>query len=177
MESGYTRKKPKSQYARQLAKNKAVDGQVDGNGQVTLKRKRGKSVSTIARELEAKRNAMGRRGQKFAVEHMDDAINWLRGAMSLKQPWLPDGAPRKGGDPELFFRLLGLLRDFTIARAPYQTPRLSAVAIVPQKASSERPTTMTVNIFNQRGERVGDDAKVLTMHAIEDQRQEDEDAA
>jgi len=176
MESGYTRpKKTNADERRRLARaeSKATRGQTLSSP--PTKRKRGKSVATIAKELEAQRGQLTKRGYKFAVEHMDDAINWLRGAMALKQPWMPDGTERKGGDVELFFRLLGLLRDFSNARAPYQTPRLSAVAVVPGPPAKDgdQVTTMTVNIFNQRGEKVGDDAKVLTLHAV----QGDEDAA
>lgn len=182
MESGYTRNHSKAlsveerrarERLRRVERSKGPQGQTLSSPPTKLK-KRGKSVSTIAKELEAQRGQLKRRGYKFAVEHMDDAIDFLRGAMALKQPWMPDGSLRQGGDVELFFRLIGLLRDFTNARAPYQTPRLSAVAVVPAAKGEDHATTMTVNIFNQRGERVGDDAKVLSLQAVRD---EDEDAA
>jgi hypothetical protein len=183
MESGYTRKQHEAINAKAKAERRTQDRlrRVESKapaGQLLsapTPRKRGKSVATIAKELEAQRNQMKRQGVQHAVEHMDDAITWLRGAMSLKQPWLSDGTKRKNGDVELFFRLLALLRDFTVARAPFQTPKLSAVAVMtqPQQGTGDKVTTMTVNIFNQRGDKVAEEqGNVLNLRA-----NDEEDAA
>jgi hypothetical protein len=56
-------------------------------------------------------------------------------------------------------------RDYLALRAPYQSPRLSAVQVLPQQAAKR--TTVNVTILNERGEKVfsdvpeGEDMKLI----------------
>jgi hypothetical protein len=49
------------------------------------------------------------------------------------------------------------VRDYLHMRAPYQSPRLSAVQVVPQQAAKR--TTVNVTILNERGEKVFSDVR------------------
>jgi len=95
-------------------------------------------------------------GKKLAIDHADDMIEYFRQLVALHQPWLPDGSKREGRDAALWFRCVEVFKDFIALRAPYQSPRLSAVAIMPQQARQR--TIVNVTILNEKGDKVWSDA-------------------
>lgn len=113
---------------------------------------------TIAKIQEAERDIeLSRTGKKkLAIDHMDDMIEKLRNVVALLVPWEDDGTKRKGKDARLWFRALDAFQGFLNMRAPYQSPRLSAVAIMP--AQAKQRTVVNVTILNERGDKVFSDA-------------------
>jgi hypothetical protein len=74
----------------------------------------------------------GARPRKGTLEHMDDMLEYFRNLVRVLAPWDADGTPRPDRDQKLWFRAVEVFKNFLALRAPFQTPRLSAVAIVPR---------------------------------------------
>jgi len=114
-----------------------------------------------------------RGNKKIAIDHMDDMIDYFRQLVALHQPWQADGSKREGKDDALWFRCVDAFRDFLALRAPYQSSRLSHMAVMPTQARQR--TVVNVTILNEHGEKVwsdmpadaGEDA-VLIEHDAED---------
>jgi hypothetical protein len=131
---------------------------------ITIEKRR-----TIEKELLARQQMMKIEGKKLAVEHMDEALAWIREAMATIDPLSEGRLSRDEGsaDLKLFIELIHLLHDFSVARAPYQTPRLTAMTIVPPQ---RQRTMVNVTILNDRGEKIysdapnGDDANLIESH-------------
>jgi hypothetical protein len=125
-------------------------------------RKRGRpkgalSKATIEKTLKAQRALLKSAQYKIATEHMDEQIGKLEGLVALLYPFDEAGDVRKGKDTSLYFHAFDLFRDFLCMRAPYQSPRLSAVQVVPAQARQQ--TTVNVTILNERGEQVYSDSE------------------
>jgi hypothetical protein len=99
-------------------------------------------------------SAAAKRGT-LAVERMDEMIEFLRGVVAKLVPWQADGAAIEGRDVKTWLRIVESFERFLVARAPYQSARLSAVAIVP--AAQRQRTVVNVTILNERGEKVWSD--------------------
>jgi hypothetical protein len=108
-----------------------------------------KNQSTIARELRAKQELLGT-GAPFATEIMDQEIARLGELMTLLYPWDAEGKQLRGRSVSPYYWASELRRDYLALRAPYQSPRLSAVQVVPQQ--SAKRTTVNVTILNEKGE-------------------------
>jgi hypothetical protein len=121
-------------------------------------RKRGTPNRRTVEKLEAAHREMTapQRGKKIAIDHMDEMIEFLRGVVAKLVPWDKDGKAIEGRDSVLWFKAVDAFQGFLNMRAPYQSPRLSAVQIVP--AASRQRTTVNVTILNERGEKIYSDA-------------------
>jgi hypothetical protein len=133
-------------------------------------RKRGTpNKKTLAKIAAAEAGLVeARAGKKLAVDYMDEMIEWFRHLTGQLQPFDKDGNLKPGRDARMWLRVVECFQAFLSMRAPYQSPRLSAVAIMPQQARQR--TTVNVTILNDRGERVysdrddagdGEDAKLI----------------
>ena len=91
----------------------------------------------------------------LATEIMDQEITRLGELMTLLYPWGEDGKQIAGKSVNAYYWASELRRDYLHMRAPYQSPRLSAVQVVPQQAAKR--TTVNVTILNERGEKVFSD--------------------
>jgi hypothetical protein len=74
-----------------------------------------------------------------------------RQLVELLFPWDENGVQLKGKSVNAYYWASEMRRDFLALRAPYQSPRLSAVHVVPQQAAKR--TTVNVTILNERGEK------------------------
>jgi len=86
---------------------------------------------------------------------MDEMVGYFSNLVGVLAPWNADGTPREGRDHDLWFRAVAAFQGFLAMRAPYQSPRLGAVAIVPP--TTQQRTTVHVTILNERGEKVFSD--------------------
>ena len=120
---------------------------------------------TIYKRITAQRELLEAANFKIATEHMDTQIGWLEGLVATLNPFGQDGHVIKGKSTKLYFRAFELYRDFLALRAPYQSPRLSAVQLMPQQ--SKRTTTVNVTILNERGEKEYSDAPDEDQKLIE----------
>jgi hypothetical protein len=120
-------------------------------------RKRGTpNKRTIEKVRQAEREISApERGKKIAVDHMDEMIEFLRGVVAKLVPWNADGTAIEGRDSVLWFKAVDAFQGFLNMRAPYQSPRLSAVQIVP--SASRQRTVVNVTILNERGEKIFSD--------------------
>lgn len=125
-------------------------------------RKKGaRNKKTLQKLAELERELAGyksTRRTKIAIDHMDEMIEWLRNLVGAAQAFDAAGVPRPGYDPKLWFRILDAFGGFLAMRAPYQSPRLSAIAIMPQQSAATQKTTVNVTILNERGDKVYSDA-------------------
>jgi hypothetical protein len=109
-------------------------------------------IHTIEKQLLAKRELLAAANHKIATEHMDEQIGWLELLVEQLNPFDETGHVIKGKSSRTYFRAFELYRDFLSMRAPYQSPRLSAVQVVPA-GQGPRRTTVNVTILNERGEK------------------------
>jgi hypothetical protein len=79
-------------------------------------------------------------------------VEYFSNLVGVLAPWEPDGTPRPDRDQKLWFRAVEVFKDFLALRAPFQSSRLTAVAIVPQAPPQQR-TMVNVIILNDRGEK------------------------
>jgi hypothetical protein len=107
-----------------------------------------KNKSTIQRELLAKRELLA--NGLLAVEIMDQEIERLGELTTLLYPWDENGKQITGKSVNAYYWASELRRDYLHMRAPYQSPRLSAVQVMPAQAAKR--TTVNVTILNERGE-------------------------
>jgi hypothetical protein len=69
-------------------------------------------------------------------------VQYFKNLVDLLVPWNPDGTRREGRDEDLWFRAVAVFQGFPAMRAPYQSPRLGAVAILP---SAVEPTMRDIS--------------------------------
>jgi|SRR5262245_51219832 len=114
---------------------------------------------------------------RLAIDHMDDMILFFDVLVrETLNPWNLDGTRREGYDEGIWFRAVAAFQAFLNMRAPYQTPRLSALALMPQQAA--RKTTVNVTILNDKGDKVfADDASEIKTIEAEPMVAPDEEAA
>jgi hypothetical protein len=137
---------PGEYYGHRLAKRRKYGGRKKGTrNKLTLEKLR-----AAEQEIAAARGA-----KKLAIEHMDDMLEYFRNLVRVLSPWDADGTPRPDRDQKLWFRTVEVFKDFLALRATYQSPRLSAVAIVPQ--APQQRTVVNVTILDGRGEKVYSD--------------------
>jgi len=149
------------------AKRKKLGGRKKG----ALNKRTLEKIAQAEREV-----AAGVRGTKFAIDHMDDMIVYFRNLIASLQPWNADGSKRDGRDDKIWFRAIDAFQGFLNMRAPYQSPRLSAVQIVPSQA--QQRTTVNVTILNERGEKVYSDVpEDSDMKLIEQSPHDDDEEA
>jgi hypothetical protein len=91
----------------------------------------------------------------LATEIMDQEIARLGELMTLLYPWDEDGKQIAGKSVNTYYWASELRRDYLHIRAPYQSPRLSAVQVVPTQ--SAKHTTVNVTILDEHGEKVYSD--------------------
>jgi hypothetical protein len=121
--------------------------------------------ATIQKQLKAEREFLKAANGKIATEHMDEQIGELEGLVRQLYPFDGNGHVIKGMSSQIYFRAFELFRDFLCMRAPFQSPKLSAMAIAPARANQK--TTVHVTILSERGEKVfsdndaGDDANLI----------------
>lgn len=143
-------------------------------------RKRGSiNKRTIEKVREGERKLAGarQRGEKIAVDYMDEMIVWFRNIVGVMQPFDEKGLPRPGYNADIWFRAVAAFQGFLSMRAPYQSPRLSAIAIMPAQQGAQR-TTVNVTILNERGDKVYSDSdKSDDMKLIEHEPAKDDEAA
>jgi hypothetical protein len=87
---------------------------------------------------------------------MDDMVEYFSNLVDVLAPWNEDGTPREDRDHDLWFRAVAAFQGFLALRAPFQSPRLSAVAIA--SPPTQQRTMVNVTILNDRGEKVYSDA-------------------
>jgi hypothetical protein len=132
------------------------------------------SKKTLARIEEAKADAPA--VHRKSLHSLRETARFLGSAMALKQPWEPDGSPRKGGDYEVFMQLAVLQLRYLEAITPYEAPRLAAIAMVPQ--GERQRTIVKVTILDERGGSVFSDAPIDgEVTVIEDRPGGEEEAA
>jgi methionyl-tRNA synthetase len=156
------------------ARNPKAQAKLDAQAEKTKQAKRQKyggrqkgsiNKRTLSKIAEAEREVTkAHKGATFAIDHMDEMIDYFRGLIAVHQPWNTDGSKKEGKDDKLWFRCVEVFQGFLNMRAPYQSPRLSAVAIMPQQARQK--TVVNVTILNEQGNTVysdtpGDDAKII----------------
>jgi hypothetical protein len=112
-----------------------------------------------------------RAGKKLAVDHMDDMVEYLKSLVDLLAPWNPDGTRREGREHDLWFRVVAAFQSFLAMRAPYQSPRLSAMAIVPTKPPPSTADLTPEDVVRKLQERglplsvLGADKPILELEA------------
>jgi hypothetical protein len=147
--------KADTHYARNSADKKKLDKRkFNGRKKGSINKKTIEKLALAEREV-----AAASKGAKFAVDHMDEMISFFRALVGKLVPWKPDGTPRPGRDHAVWFRCVDAFQGFLAMRAPYQSARLSAVAIMP--AQAQQRTTVNVTILNERGEKVYSDSDDL----------------
>jgi hypothetical protein len=104
-----------------------------------------KNLLTLERELQAKLDGGEELAKTWLVETMQIAGRMMRRYCPIDQ----NGNKRAGGDVERFYRACELLAKTAVPLLPFQSPRLSAVAIAP--APPPPRTTVRVTIFDQDG--------------------------
>jgi hypothetical protein len=111
-----------------------------------------KNQSTIAKELLAKQAMLGNSDGLLAVEIMDQEIERLGELETVLYPWDAEGKQITGKSVNSYYWVSELRRDYLHMRAPYQTPGLSAVQMLPMQNGS-KTTHVNVTILTERGEK------------------------
>jgi hypothetical protein len=88
---------------------------------------------------------------KLAVDVMDEQIAHFEALMKTLYPWDEHGTQRKGKSVQAYYWASEMHRDYVQMRAPFQSPRLSAVQIVPAQ-NRQQVTEVNVTILNEKGE-------------------------
>lgn len=81
------------------------------------------------------------------------------------------GAEEPAGDAKQFLEFAEATARFAKWLAPYQSPKLSAIAIKEAPSELQEETTFTVNIFNERGAQV---AKIVDGEVVEENFEEED---
>lgn len=110
-----------------------------------------KTNKTREREALLKKGATFCADGKLAVEIMDEEIDELADLVRVLYPWDENGKQLKGKSVNAYYWAREMRRDFIALRAPYQTPRLSAVQIVPAQ-NRQNVTEVNVTILNEKGD-------------------------
>ena len=133
----------------------------------------GKSPNAQARKTAARKSRIARTAARLrssAAAREETNIARLGELMTLLYPWSEDGKQITGKSVNAYYWASELRRDYLHMLTPYQSPRLSAVQVVPQQAAKR--TTVNVTILNERGERIYSDvdaAAVVDDKVIEHQ--------
>jgi hypothetical protein len=134
-----------------------------------------KNQSTIAKELLAKQAMLGNSDGLLAVEIMDQEIDRLGDLETVLYPWDAEGKQIPGKSVNAFYWVSELRRDYLHMRAPFQTPRLSAVQMLPMQNGS-KTTRVNVTILNERGDKiysdVPEDEGMKLIEGSSDERQD-----
>src|SRR3954471_19314915 len=106
------------------------------NTRTTGKRRKGRALgsknkATVERELLAKQELVT--DDLRAVDLMDMEINNLARLMETLYPWNAEGKVVRGKSVNSYKWASELHRDFLSLRAPYQSPRLSAMQVMPMQ--------------------------------------------
>ena len=104
-----------------------------------------KNLLTLERELQAKLDGGEELAKTWLVETMQIAGRMMRRYCPIDQ----NGNERASGDVEKFYRACELVTRTAVPLLPFQSPRLSAIAIAP--APPDQRTTVRVTILNQDG--------------------------
>jgi hypothetical protein len=107
-----------------------------------------KNKSTIQKELLASRQMLA--SDLLAVERMGREITRLEQLAATLYPWDSEGRVIRGKSPNSYKWACELHRDFIALLAPFQSPRLSAVQMLPASANGKR-TTVNVTILDEKG--------------------------
>jgi hypothetical protein len=136
-----------------------------------------KNIKTREREALLKKGATFCSDGRLAVEIMDQEIDQLAELVNVLYPWDAEGKQLKGKSLNAYYWARELKRDFLAMRAPYQSPRLSAVQIVPAQ-NRQQVTEVNVTILNEKGEVEYTDApEDDELKQIEHVPSQDEEAA
>jgi hypothetical protein len=111
-----------------------------------------KNIATLQKEALADIARIAANG-KLAVEEMDVEIARFDELQRTLYPWDAQGTQLKGKSVQAYYWACEMRRDYLALRAPYQTPRLSAVQVIPAGHGAKRVTEVNVTILNERGER------------------------
>lgn len=132
-----------------------------GRKKGSVNKRKLQKIHDAERELREAKAVTGKRpATLFAIDHMDEMITYFRGLVAMHQPWNVDGSKRQGADEKLWLRIVEIFQGWLNMRAPYQSPRLSAIQVVqePQVLPNQR-TTVHVTILNAKGDTVYSDAE------------------
>jgi hypothetical protein len=137
-------------------------------------RRRGvKNKRTLAKEAAAT-SALGKRAEiKLAVDWLRDTAMLAAQIVEATRPVDEKGNERKGGNAEECLKWAKFLHGVAADLAQYESPKLSAVAIAPPPRTE--CTTMTVSIFDQKGELLNKIVDGTPARAIEGQVHEREE--
>ena len=157
METGY--KSLRKRRIRQRTQTRTQRGREPGS----------KNNASVAREIlereAVKKGALLING-KLAVEIMDEEIAAFEALMRVLYPWDEAGAPIKGKSIQSYYWASEMRRDYLALRAPYQSPRLSAVQVVTNQPG-KRITEVNVTILNEKGDQEYSDVPDEDMKLIE----------
>jgi hypothetical protein len=117
------------------------------------RQKGSKNQSTIQRELVATQELLT--DDLRAVDLMDEEIVKLGRLMEVLYPWDDEGKQMRGKSVNSYKWASELRRDYLALRAPYQSPRLSSVQVLPQQ--NGKRTTVNVTILDEHGKKVYSD--------------------
>lgn len=112
---------------------------------------------------------------KQAVEVMDDKIAHFDALMKTLYPWDNEGKQIRGKSVQAYYWASEMHRDYVQMRAPYQSPRLSAVQIVPAQ-NRQNVTEVNVTILNEKGDVEYTDMPEDDLKQIEHMPSEEEAA-
>ena len=141
MQTGYKSLRPKRVRQRTQTRTNKRGGRKPGQ----------KNLATLIKE-EAQLRAMAAANGKLAVEEMDVEIARFADLERVLYPWDKAGQKLNSKSVQAYYWACEMRRDYLALRAPYQTPRLSAVQVIPA-GQSKRQTTVNVTILNERGEQ------------------------
>jgi hypothetical protein len=108
-----------------------------------------KNLLTIERELQAKLAGGEELARTWLVETMQIAGRLMRRYCPIDRK----GNRRAAGDVKKFYRAAELITRTAVPLLPFQSPRLSAVAIAPATPSDER-VSIQCTLFDEHGARV-----------------------
>jgi hypothetical protein len=124
-----------------------------------------KNLLTLERELQAKLDGGEELAKTWLVETMQIAGRMMRRYCPIDQ----NGNKRAGGDVEKFYRACELVTRTAVPLLPFQSPRLSAVAIAPAPPPHHR-IRVRCTILDEHGRLVSStvDGEEVELPAPED---------
>jgi hypothetical protein len=120
-------------------------------------RDRDRQRSTIQANLLAEFEQARNKGRQIATARLQQMMDWAADMTAHYQPQFDKKGKQKGGDFEQAMQCAELCVRAATALAPFQSPRLSAVQVIPPDFGADqdgkpRQTNVSVTIFNTRGE-------------------------
>jgi hypothetical protein len=88
---------------------------------------------------------------KLAVEIMDEEIERFAELEKVLYPWNKNGEKLRDKSVHAYYWACEMRRDYIALRAPFQSPRLSSVQVVPA-AQGRGDVEVNVTILNEKGE-------------------------